>query len=399
MKLFGERTLSSFLSKKSQAMQQEVVREEKNRLLNSNETEYVAFLVESFRVEPLVLHWDRMFVSDREQLLTDASSRPGTKHIVEYHVPYTGEAELLGCMPTTFASRPLEVRLEADCLSFDVVNQHGHAPAVKHMGEQAIDMIRHQADNVARDVNAYNGTLEERAREVFCRRKQELLQQGNLLQSLGVPVRKAAQVPQTFVVPLVKKRVRVKPQAPSAAYQPEPALDEPIYQEILRITHELGIEAERHPSLYADKDEEALRDLCLMTLAPHFESATGETFNKGGKTDILIRHEKKNVFAAECTFWKGMKAFSEKIDQALGYLTWRDSKAAILCFVRNKELAPVLEEIEQRTPEHSYCVKYHGKKKDSWFTFEFHLPEDRTRAVHLAVQCFHFPPEQSGSPC
>lgn len=60
--------------------------------------------------------------------------------------------------------------------------------------------------------------------------------------------------------------------------------------------------------------------------------ATGETFNRAGKTDILLREGDRNVFIAECKFWKGPKAFGEAIDQRLGYTMWRDSKTAILVF-------------------------------------------------------------------
>ena len=148
---------------------------------------------------------------------------------------------------------------------------------------------------------------------------------------------------------------------------------------------------ERHPSIYSNKDEETLRDHFLMVLSPHFQSATGETFNKKGKTDILIRHEKENVFVAECKFWSGIKAFHKTIDQLLGYLTWRDSKAAVVSFVRNKELTPVLEAIEKETPSHPCFVKFHGKKREGWFMFEFHIPGDVGRSVQLAVLVFHFP--------
>ena len=94
-----------------------------------------------------------------------------------------------------------------------------------------------------------------------------------------------------------------------------------------------------------------------MVLSPHFQSVTGETFNKIGKTDILIRYKNANVFVAECKFWKGIKAFYETIDQILSYLTWRDSKTAILCFVKNKEINPVLGQIESETSKHSCYVK------------------------------------------
>lgn len=54
---------------------------------------------------------------------------------------------------------------------------------------------------------------------------------------------------------------------------------------------------ERLPSTYAGKDEETLRDHLILNLEPRFQiGTTGETFNKSGKTDILMRHEGKNIF-------------------------------------------------------------------------------------------------------
>ena len=52
---------------------------------------------------------------------------------------------------------------------------------------------------------------------------------------------------------------------------------------------------------------------------------------------ILIREENKNVFIAECKFWHGQKAFGDAVDQMLGYLTWRDSKCALLIFNKTKD--------------------------------------------------------------
>jgi hypothetical protein len=83
-------------------------------------------------------------------------------------------------------------------------------------------------------------------------------------------------------------------------------------------------------------EEEHLRDHILMVLDPNFEygSATGETFNKKGKTDILLRHDSSVAFVAECKFWGGEKVFHKTIDQLLNYLTWRDSKTAVIIFVQ-----------------------------------------------------------------
>jgi hypothetical protein len=232
--------------------------------------------------------------------------------------------------------------------------------------------------------------LENTIRQAVQARKAEYLKQANLIASLGVPFKKAEAVPATFSIPTAKKPPIIKPSAPNSAYSPEPALDPSVYREILRLCYDTGGEMERHPSIYRDKDEETLRDHFILVLSPHFQSVTGETFNRGGKTDILIRHDGANVFVAECKFWSGIKGFYNTIDQVLGYLTWRDSKGAILCFIRNKELNPILKQIETETVNHPCFVKYQGRAMEGWFDFEFHLTDDHTRGVRLAVLCSHF---------
>jgi hypothetical protein len=146
------------------------------------------------------------------------------------------------------------------------------------------------------------------------------------------------------------------------------------------------------PSTYANKDEESLRDHLILQLEPRFEySATGETFNKTGKTDILIRHQKSNIFVAECKFWRGQKGHFETIDQVLSYLTWRDSKAAIIYFVDGKEMSVPLKVIEESTLKHSCFLKFNEKTHDSWFDYTFHLPADSGVQIRLSILCFHLP--------
>lgn len=86
--------------------------------------------------------------------------------------------------------------------------------------------------------------------------------------------------------------------------------------------------------------EEQIRDIVLVFLNGYFEGrAGGETFNVSGKTDILINEKGKNVFIAECKFWGGSIVFSATIDQLLGYLGWRDTRALVLVFNKNKDVS------------------------------------------------------------
>ena len=169
--------------------------------------------------------------------------------------------------------------------------------------------------------------------------------------------------------------------------------DEETYVEILRIIRITGMGMEQHPSTFLGKEEESIRDYLLVVLASHFESVTGETFNRKGKTDILVRRTNANVFVAECKFWSGEKGFLEAISQLLGYLTWRDSKSALLVFVRNKQLQPVLDNIRAATPSHTSYESVVADRLNDEGTLRcrFSLPTDATRSVDVSVCCFHFP--------
>jgi hypothetical protein len=169
-----------------------------------------------------------------------------------------------------------------------------------------------------------------------------------------------------------------------------PTSDDAKYNRILKIIYDTFVTMERHPRAYAKKQEHDLRDHLLTVLSTHYPNTTGETFSKRGRTDILVRHDGTNVFVGEFKFWRGLKSFHETIDQVLGYLTWRDSKAAIVCFVNNNEINPVLEQIKSGSSEHPCFIRLESKKAESWFQFEFKLNSDSSTNVHLAVLCFHF---------
>jgi len=398
--LFAKAELSEYTRQIHEAMHGEVHNAQENYLLNVNETEFVDYLIGKYRLEPIVLHMDKHHITACERDIP-AEQHPSTFHfrfkdsaprqVITYHVPFTGTEDLLHCRASTFLMWSPDAELRSRCISFDIINFRNDPEEVKREAGQILGNLQTQVGHIAKDVEAYNAHLPDQARSVFLARKKQLLERGNFLDALGVPVKKSEGAAETFSVPVSKTAVVVRPKAPTEAFAPEPALDDSVYRSILKMLHDYGVEMERHPDIYANKGEEALRDHFLMMLSPHFQSATGETFNRAGKTDILIRHEGQNVFVAECKFWHGIKAFHATIDQLLGYLTWRDSKAATVCFVSNKELAPVLRQIQEETPTHPCCMKLREKRSEAWMEFDFHLKEDSSRGVRLAILCFHFP--------
>jgi len=172
----------------------------------------------------------------------------------------------------------------------------------------------------------------------------------------------------------------------------EKFIDYNIYQDILTTINDTGKTFERSPSSFNKKNEEELRDHILSNLqVRHKFSTTSETFNKAGKTDIIIRHEGTTIFIAECKFWDGKKSYLDTISQLLKYLTWRDTKTAVVIFVKNKKISPVLEKVKEYTSDHSNYVKYINRKNKSWYNYIFHITDDDGVKLHLAVLLFHIP--------
>lgn len=297
MKIFAEHDLREFLEARLQQVAREVASEEPDRLLGMNETQYVEYLPAQAQVEPLAFDWAGCSVSDREEMIP-AERFPGgrfayavergeryRKQVVTYHIPFEGNADLLGCAPSPRLMWTTDVATTRAAISFDVVNFSDNPEEIKGEAESTIKNLKTQHGYLTQQVTVFNQQMDTKVQEILARRRGELLKRANLLDSLGVPIRRTFDIAQSFAVPVTRKNLIVKPSAPSAKFQPEPAISDADYRAILEVVWDLGVNMERLPSIYSGKDEEALRDLLIMQLSPHFSSVTGETFNKSGKPD------------------------------------------------------------------------------------------------------------------
>jgi hypothetical protein len=164
------------------------------------------------------------------------------------------------------------------------------------------------------------------------------------------------------------------------------------YSKILDCIHSIGKTFERLPNTYADKDEESLRDLILVALQPNVVgSATGETLNKLGKTDILVRNVNNNEFIGECKFWHGQEGYKKTIDQLISYLSWRDNKTAIIIFVKNKNFSNVINQIDDVTAQHPYYLRTLSPTDKTWHNYELRMNAVESRVLKMAVMLYHLP--------
>ena len=136
-----------------------------------------------------------------------------------------------------------------------------------------------------------------------------------------------------------------------------------------------------------------LRDWIMFTLSTNYEAPDGselfvggEVENGKGKTDILVRYQNRNAFIAECKFWAGPTKFGMAIDQLLGYTVWRDTKAAIVLFITNKNATAAIHSAAACLAAHAACKEVvpsadPNERRDYRFT----SPDDNQREISLAL--------------
>lgn len=242
-------------------------------------------------------------------------------------------------------------------------------------------------------VDAHNNGLSAIAEQAIQQRRERLLAQSQRVASLGIPVKRREDAPTTYAIPTARKKaIPALPPASAAPFTPEPAWAMEQYEQALKIMQDMTLVMERSPDAFKTMDEEALRQHFLVQLNGQFEGkAMGETFNMSGKTDILLREGERNVFIAECKFWKGPKAFGEAIDQLLSYATWRDGKTVILVFNRGTEMTTVRTGVDASAKAHSNFKRTVSWPHESGFRYVFHANGDTNRELTVTVLVFHVP--------
>lgn len=402
--LFCSHDLSQSLRNRADEVRREVESLAPERLLNTAPDDLKTYLAAKYRVEPIRLLRDQWYADHHETQVDvrydsnrwiDDKSRPvmvpGER--VEVRVPFEGEAELFYAQPNTSTTSPPRAIIEKNELVLRYDSPADAPRDVRPLIDRTLIEIEQYVGWQHLMLDAHNNALTSIAEQAIQQRRERLLAQSQRAASLGIPVRRRDDAPKTYAIPTARKKsAPALPPASAAPFAPEPAWAMEQYEQALKIMQDMTLVMERSPDAFKTMDEEALRQHFLVQLNGQFEGkATGETFNMAGKTDILLREGERNVFIAECKFWKGPKAFGEAIDQLLSYATWRDSKTAILVFNRGTETSTVHAGVDASAKAHGNFKRAVNWPHESGFRYVFHANGDTNRELILTVLVFHVP--------
>ncbi len=363
-------------------------------------------------IEPLVLHEEQMQM-DHAETQVDVTGRSDydmgrgrpvhtTGHRLTFYIPFTGDADLWKLRPNMWMSvMPRgEVDPRRSMLTLSFTNTSNTEPErYKQELESSLNGVRQLIASQKQLLDQYHSRIPGQVRSTIEHRRAEVEKLHGLTSAFKIPMVKKSGMPEFKPIEVAKRITRPLPRPPAAGYKPEPAITSETYEELLAIIRHAGASFEGTPQTYVPLGEEGLRDNVLSHINVVFEGkATGETFRKYGKTDIRLEEESRSAFVGECKLWGGEKVLLDALTQLLGYVTWRDCKAALVLF--NKDVAGfsgVQATIDVALRAHPKFLRSMNIGRVGEWRFVFQSQEDAGRevTVHLLAFNLYVVPERA----
>ena len=401
--LFFEEDLDVQLRGRQETVPEAVDRIPKDQFLISSDQELVSHLVAGLTVEPLVLREDATVMRQSETRVdVSGDSRrmfmpgrsgpfyiPGTR--VDIDIPFTGEEWLFRYRTNPWSTAFPRAEVVPGQLRLSISQPHdADSASFKSIYERELKLIRECVDRSRRQVVAHNESLPNLVRQSVDNRRDRIGRHGNIAALLDIPLATQSGAPSIEPVKVEIRRHPALPQAPKSGLAPEPGIKDETYEQILQFIRHQGRTFERTPGTYAVHGEEDLRNIILAQLNGHFHGdAVGEAFRGKGKTDICIEQDNRAAFVGECKLWTGAAGLTAAIDQLLGYLTWRDSKAALIIFnLNNKNFTKILKVVPETLRAHPLFLRELACSEAGEWRVQMRSAENEGRRV--TVQAFVF---------
>lgn len=315
-------------------------------------------------------------------------------------VPVTGDPSLFGMRTGIFAAATIrgEIDHRGRALRLHCDNPK-NADQAKAYFDRLLDQIEQRLERTRADIEGHNKKMARQLPAAVARRRAKLLEDRDLGASIGYPTKKRPEAT-SYSVPLMRRQITLgRPARPSErpnGYVPEPAIDDADYEAVLEVLRSARNSLERIANATIQLKEEHIRDLLLPILNSHFRGkAAGEVFQGAGRTDILVREDDRNVFIGECKI-SDRKSTNQSVetvvtgalDQLLGYLVWRDTKAALVLFIRDLDESATIHKALRTIGNHPNCLRLGKINTEGRHDFVLHAEGDKNREIHLAFLPF-----------
>jgi hypothetical protein len=256
-RLFRDYDLGEEMEARRKHIAREITSLNANYILNSNVEELCAYFENKYRYEVPVLNADEISF-EQQEIDVDISQdcdraifdRSEPYHVkgtaITFIVPFEGDGDLLRCRPSAFTTVRPHGEVGQGEVRFQYRTADHAAERITSAFEQNLREVQQYLGFVRENTDHFNHTLAREVRQMIEDRRQKLMKDQGLAASLGFPMRKREGVPQTFSVPVTRKKLAVQlPKATTQPFKPEPALEMQAYEEILGTVSSMAVVLER----------------------------------------------------------------------------------------------------------------------------------------------------------
>ncbi|WP_346961339.1 hypothetical protein [Clostridium sp.] len=414
MKLFNNETASDFISKQKIYLKNEIERLTNDEICNGSledleeyfhnrlkinlvevekEFNYITYDVQETKVKQYN-HWFNQAYGEPQYYNVD-----GYKII--YKIPFEGDVTLLYLQP----NHRILAAFEVDNIISPTDEKEGQIIFSQTYERSSIDSKENMIDFITRefnskfsnyidminyvnnDISGYNSSLNSTIRKHLEERAKKAEDYLKLREKLNIPLELKKNAPNSKPVRLKKVKKNKNQTLPKLKSTPvEYCISDDDYSNIKNIINLSCISMEKAARTFCKLQEEELRDVILAALNTHYMgTATGETFNKRGKTDIHIPFENKSAYIGECKIWTGQGLFTEAINQLFSYMRWRDTKTSLIIFnKKNKDFAKIISTIDIIISGHELCINKMKMSNNEW-QCDFKKSSESTEIVKLNI--------------
>lgn len=310
---------------------------------------------------------------------------------VTFTIPFEGDEELLYLRPSSFYYENFQVDrviaptdeeygkiiFSLEYAKSELQRSENTREIIQKNFQQEIDTYFKTIETINQEVRNYNNGLPHIIKKCLETRLQKANDYLQMRERLELPLKLNVNAPNTKPIVLKKTKKKKEITFPNKK-EPEKnyEISDAHYENIKSIISLACVSMEKTARTFNKLLEEELRDIILSNLNTHYQgTASGETFNKVGKTDIYIPFENKAAYVAECKIWHGSKKFIEAIDQLCSYTTWRETKTSLIVFNKeNKDFELLLDNINQVLQASDRCKNIIRLEYNQWqgiFSKEF----------------------------
>lgn len=414
MRLFSDERTEDYIKEIKSKIEREIEEISEEKITTDSIDDWVDFFVSKYQIE-LISVYENSVELDMEEVKIKKYNIFYERHYpfepeffqidgykIIFKIPFLGESKLFYLQPSTYIIGMGDFEVDklvpskADdtgYLYYSCEYDREYLSKQENLKTYVNDDFKKSFENylkmveyVNRDLRNFNSKIDKLIRDKLEIKKNKYIEINNIKRALQIPMSLKEDAPN--IKPILLKEVKKieRPNPKSTFEEQEYCISDFDYNNILNIIHNACSAMESTAKTFNKNTEEELRDFIISTLGTHYvDSVTGETFRKGGKTDIHIMFENKSAFIGECKIWHGIKKFEDAIKQIFGYSTWKDTKVSLIVFNKeNKDFQSILNYIDSWINGNTKQSK--KENSNTWKCSMYR--EDTNSNIQIAIQVY-----------